>query len=298
MNKIDLLAPAGDMNKFDLLLDSKADSIFIGGKMLNLRAGTVNFSDEEIKEMVIRASEHNKKIYVTINAVPHNEELKGLEEWVKYLESIGVYGVIVSDMGVFQLVKDVSNIRITVQTHSSNTNWRSVKMWQDLGAARVVLDRDLNLQSIAEIRAKVPNIELEVFVHGPFCMAISGRTLISNFVEEKNIDKNPKGESFTIVEETRPGEHMPIYEDVYGTYIYSARDLCTIDMIEEFLSLGIDAIKIDGGMRDEEYLKNVVEVYGEAVELYGRDEFTYKEEWLPKLKKTTKLDFASWFLEI
>ncbi len=295
MRKIKIVAPGGNREKIDIALKQGADIIFVGGRMLNLRAGTQNFSDKELKEIVEFIHKNGKKIQVNLNAVPHNNELDGLVEYCKFLEEIGVDGVIVSDLGVFQCIRENSDLNITVQTHSSNTNWRSIHMWKKLGAKRVVLDRDITLSSIAEIRAKVPEIEIEIFVHGPICMAISGRPLISNYMKAKEIEKNPSLETYSLVEETRPGEYMPIFEDVYGTYIYSAKDLCTLDILEQVLDLGVDAIKIDGGMKDVAYLSTVVGTYNEALNSYLKNEYSFKEEWLEKLKETTKLPFINWF---
>lgn len=296
MKKIELTAPAGNMEKLKVAIESGADTVFLGGRILNLKAGTENFSDMELEKAVEYVHSFNKKVHITLNAVPHNQDLNELPEYIKYLEKIKVDGIILSDMGVFQCVKEFSNIPITVNTHSSNTNWYAVKMWKDLGADRVVLDRDITLAGIAETRAKVPEIKLEVSVHGPINMAISGRPLLSNYIKAKGLDENHKREDITVVEETRPGEIMPIYQDEYGTYIFSARDLCTLELIESILSLGVDSIKIDGGMKSKEYLKTVISVYKEVLENYASGNFSYNEEWMERLKTTTDSPFITWFL--
>ncbi|MGL5123786.1 MAG: peptidase U32 family protein [Fusobacteriaceae bacterium] len=295
MRKIKIVAPGGNKEKIEAALKQGADIIFVGGKMLNLRAGTQNFSDEELKELTKLIHNMGKKIQVNLNAVPFNDELDGLMEYSKFLEEIGIDGVIISDLGVFQCVRENTSLEITIQTHSSNTNWRSIEMWKKLGAKKVVLDRDITLNSILEIRTKVPDIKIEVLVHGPVSMAISRRPLLSNYMREKSIEKNPNLEKYSIVEETRPGEHMPIFEDIYGTYIYSAKDLCTLDILEKILDLGIDSIKIDGGMKDEVYISTVVGIYNEALNSYLKNQYFYKEEWMEKLKETTKLPFMNWF---
>lgn len=296
MKKIELTAPAGNLEKLKVAVESGADTVFLGGRVLNLKAGTENFSDEELKKAVDYVHSMNKKIHVTLNAVPHNQDLVELPEYVKFLETVGVDGVILSDMGVFQCVKEFTNLPITVNTHSSNTNWYAVKMWKDLGADKVVLDRDITLAGIAETRAKVPDIKLEVSVHGPINMAISGRPLLSNYMTAKDLDEDYTREDISVVEETRPGEIMPIYQDIYGTYIFSARDLCTLELIESILSLGIDSIKIDGGMKSKEYLQTVVSVYKEVLENYATGNFVYNEEWMERLKTTTDSPFITWFL--
>ena len=158
MKKAELLAPAGNMEKFKMALHYGADAVFLGGKMFNLRAGSNNFSDEELEEAVIYAHERGKRVYVTLNIIPHNDELETLPEYVKFLEKVGVDGVIVADLGVFQVVKENSNLNISISTQASNTNWRSVKMWKDMGAKRVVLAREISLENIKEIREKVTDI--------------------------------------------------------------------------------------------------------------------------------------------
>ncbi|MGL4687414.1 MAG: peptidase U32 family protein [Fusobacteriaceae bacterium] len=295
MRKIKIVAPGGNREKIEVALKQGAEIIFVGGRMLNLRAGTHNFSDEELKEIVELIHSKGKKIQVNLNAVPFNDELEGLVEYSEFLEEIGVDEVIISDLGVFQCVKENTKLEIAIQTHSSNTNWRSIEMWEKLGAKKVVLDRDITLSSVLEIRTKVPNIKIEVLVHGPISMAISRRPLVSNYMRAKSVEKNPSLEKYSIVEETRPGEHMPIFEDVYGTYIYSAKDLCTIDILEKILELGIDSIKIDGGMKEKNYLSTVVGTYNEALNSYLENQYLFKDEWMEKLKETTKLPFINWF---
>mgnify|MGYP003623613671 FL=1 len=224
MKKAELLAPVGNMEKFKMAIHYGADAVFLGGKMFNLRAGSSNFSDEELEEAVTYAHNLGKKVYVTLNIIPHNDELDLLPDYVKFLEKIGIDGVIVADLGVFQIVKENTDLCISVSTQASNTNWRSVQMWRNLGAKRVVLAREISLDNIAEIRAKVPDIELEVFIHGAMCMSISGRCLLSNYMTGRDANRGDCAQScrwkYSLVEETRPGEYMPLFEDAHGTYLY------------------------------------------------------------------------------
>ncbi len=253
MKRAELLAPAGNMEKLKMAFHYGADAVFLGGKMFNLRAGSHNFTDEELKEAVEYAHSMGKRVYVTLNIIPHNNELELLPDYVKYLEEIKVDGVIVADLGVFQVVRENTDLNISVSTQASNTNWRSVKMWKDLGAKRVVLAREISLDNIAEIRAKVPDIELEVFVHGAMCMSISGRCLLSNYMTGRDANRGDCAQScrwkYNLVEETRPNEYMPVYEDERGTYIFNSKDLCTIDIIDKILDLGVDSLKIEGRMK-------------------------------------------------
>ena len=299
MKKVELLAPAGNMEKFKMALHYGADAVFLGGKMFNLRAGSNNLSDEELEYAVNYAHERGKKVYVTLNVIPHNQELDLLPDYVKFLDRIGVDGVIVADLGVFQVVKENTNLSISVSTQASNTNWRSVKMWKDLGARRVVLAREISLDNIAEIRAKVPDIELEVFVHGAMCMAISGRCLLSNYMTGRDANRGDCAQAcrwkYNLVEETRPGEYMPVYEDEHGTYIFNSRDLCTIEIIDKILDLGVDSLKIEGRMKGIYYVANAVKVYRDAIDSYYSGNYKYNPKWLEELESTSNRSYTKGF---
>jgi len=299
VKKVELLAPVGNMEKFKMALHYGADAVFLGGKMFNLRAGSNNLSDEELEYAVNYAHERGKKVYVTLNVIPHNQELELLPDYVKFLDRIGVDGVIVADLGVFQIVKENSNLSISVSTQASNTNWRSVKMWKDLGARRVVLAREILLDNIAEIRAKVPDIELEVFVHGAMCMAISGRCLLSNYMTGRDANRGDCAQAcrwkYNLVEETRPGEYMPVYEDEHGTYIFNSRDLCTIEIIDKILDLGVDSLKIEGRMKGIYYVANAVKVYRDAIDSYYSGNYQYNPKWLEELESTSNRSYTKGF---
>lgn len=299
MKKVELLAPVGNMEKFKMALHYGADAVFLGGKMFNLRAGSNNLSDEELIYAVDYAHKRGKRVYVTLNVIPHNDELELLPEYVKFLDEIGVDGVIVADLGVFQIVKENSNLKISVSTQASNTNWRSVKMWKDLGASRVVLARELSLEDIAEIRRKVPDIELEVFVHGAMCMSISGRCLLSNYMTGRDANRGDCAQScrwkYNLVEETRPGEYMPVFEDDHGTYIFNSKDLCTIEFIDKLLDLGVDSLKIEGRMKGIYYVANAVKVYRDAIDSYYSGNYKYNPKWMEELESTSHRSYTSGF---
>ncbi|STO31247.1 Uncharacterized protease yhbU precursor [Fusobacterium necrogenes] len=299
MKKVELLAPVGNMEKFKMALHYGADAVFLGGKMFNLRAGSNNLSDEELEYAVNYAHERGKKVYLTLNVIPHNQELDLLPDYIKFLDKIGIDGVIVADLGVFQIIKENSNIPISVSTQASNTNWRSVKMWKDLGAKRVVLAREISLDNIAEIRAKVPDIELEVFVHGAMCMAISGRCLLSNYMTSRDANRGDCSQAcrwkYNLVEETRPGEYMPVYEDEHGTYIFNSKDLCTIEIIDKILDLGVDSLKIEGRMKGIYYVANAVKVYRDAIDSYYSGNYKYNPKWLEELESTSNRGYTKGF---
>lgn len=299
MKKVELLAPAGNMEKFQMALHYGADAVYLGGKMFNLRAGSNNFSDDELIEVVEYAHKLGKKVYVTLNIIPHNNELELLPEYIRFLDKAKIDGVIVADLGVFQLVKENSNIPISVSTQASNTNWRSVKMWKDLGAKRVVLAREISLDNIKEIKEKVPDIELEVFIHGAMCMSISGRCLLSNYFTGRDANRGDCAQScrwkYSVVEETRPGEYIPVYEDDRGTYIFSSKDLCTIEFIEKVLESGVDSLKIEGRMKGIYYVANCVKVYRDAIDSYYSGNFKYNPKWLEELQSVSHRLYTNGF---
>ena len=296
MKRAGLNAPAGDMDKLKLALKTGADSVLLGGEKYNLKTGSHNFSKDELVEAVEYTHSLNKELWVTLDIIPTNLELEGLDEYVKYLESIKVDGVMVSDLGVFQVVKDNTDLKISVSTQSSNTNWRAVKMWYELGARRVVLAREISIDNIAEIRAKVPEIELEVHIHGAMCMSTSGRSLLSNYMATKDITPGDNEFwRFSVEEQTRPGEFMPVYEDEHGTHIFHSRDLCTIEYLDKILDLEVDSLNIEGRMMSREYLETSVRVYRDAMDRYYSGNYNYKEEWLEDLQKVSPRGYTAGF---
>ncbi len=296
MKRAGLNAPAGDMNKLKLSLERGADSVLVGGERYNLKTGSHNFTKDELVEAVKYTHSLKKELWVTLDMIPTNTELEGLDEYVKFLEEIQVDGVIVSDLGVFQVVKENSGLKISVSTQSSNTNWRAVKMWYTLGARRVVLAREISIDNIAEIRAKVPEMELEVHIHGAMCMSTSGRSLLSNYMNTRDIvPGNDEFWRFSVEEQTRPGEYMPVYEDEHGTHIFHSRDLCTIEYLNRILDLEVDSLNIEGRMMEEEYLETSVRVYREALDSYYSGNYEYKEEWLKELQKAAPRKYTAGF---
>ena len=301
MKRAELLAPAGNMEKLKMAFHYGADAVFVGGKMFNLRADSTNFSDEELQEAVDYAHARNKRVYVTLNIIAHNKELEILPEYVKTLEKIGVDAVIVADMGVFQVVKENSNLPISVSTQASNTNWRSVKMWKELGAKRVVMAREVSLEELAEIRIKVPDIEIEAFVHGAMCIAISGRCLLSNYMTGRDANRGDCAQAcrwkYKLVEEKRPEEYFPIYEDEHGTHIFNSKDLCSIEFIDKVLDAGIDSLKIEGRMKGIYYVANAVKTYREALDSYYSGDYKYNHEWLTELQTISHRLYTEGFYE-
>jgi len=278
-----------------------ADAAYIGGKFLNLRAFSKNFDNDELKKAVKLAHKLGKKIFVTLNAIPNNSELELLPDYIQYLESIKVDSIIVSDLGVFNLAKQYSHIPITISTQANNTNWASVKMWKELGAKRVILARELSLKEIYEIRQKVPEIELEVFIHGAMCISISGRCLLSNYLTGRNANRGectqPCRWKYYLMEEKRPGEYFKVFEDERGSYIMNSKDLCTIEFLDKVIETGVDSLKIEGRMKSSYYAGITTKIYREAIDSYfaGTYDKDKIQNWKYELENVSHRPYTSGF---
>ncbi|PWJ95923.1 putative protease [Oceanotoga teriensis] len=299
MKKIELLSPAGNYEKLEMVYNYGADAAYIGGKLFNLRAFADNFNDDELEKAVDLAHKLNKKIYITLNVIPHNEDLKIMPDYIKYLDSLNIDGVIVADMGVFQIVKENSDIPINISTQASNTNWASVKMWKELGAKRVILAREVSIDEIKQIKDKVPDIELEAFVHGAMCMSISGRCLLSNYLTGRDANRGacaqPCRWKYYLMEETRPGEYMPITEDENGTYIMNSKDLCTIEFLDKMIESGLDSLKIEGRMKGIYYAATTTKIYRQAIDKYYSGNWNFEQKWLDDLMTISHRNYTSGF---
>lgn len=303
MNRIELLAPAGTMEKMKMALLYGADAVYLAGKVFGLRAYGGNFTKEEMKEAVAYAHGMGKKVYVTVNIIPRNEDLEGLDEYLKYLEEIQVDAALISDLGVFSLAREVApKLPIHVSTQASSANWRTVKAWKDMGASRVVLAREVSVKEMADIRRKV-DIELEVFGHGAMCISWSGRCLLSNFFTQGKRQSN-RGECiqacrfrYSVMEESRPGQYWPLEEDEHGTYIFNSKDLCMIDHIPELIEGGASSLKIEGRMKSVYYVAAVVAAYRKAIDTYyaERDAYHVRPEWREELEKVSHRPYTTAF---
>jgi len=302
MQKMELLAPAGNMDKMKMALLYGADAVYLGGKAFGLRAYSGNFTDEELREAVSFAHSLKKKVHVTVNIFPHNDDFKGLPEYLEYLDSIGVDAILVADPGVFYLArKIVPRMPVHISTQANTTNWISAKFWQEAGAKRVVMAREVSLADIKVIHEKVP-VELEGFVHGAMCISYSGRCLLSNYFTQ-NRDSN-RGQcvqacrwKYNIVEETRPGQYFPVTEDDRGTYIFNSKDLCLLPYLPALYEAGLCSLKIEGRMKSVHYVATVVKVYREALDAFERDpeHFSVKQEWLDELEKISHRPYTKGF---
>lgn len=301
MKKPELLAPVGNMEKLKMALAYGADAVYFGGKAFGLRAFSGNFSDEQLKEAIQYTHEQGKKAYVTVNAFPHNEDLPSLPDYLKFLRQISADAVIIADLGVYRILRDtVPDLPFHVSTQANSTNWSTVAMWEELGAERVVLAREVSLNDIRLIREKC-SLELEAFVHGAMCISYSGRCLLSNYFTGRDANRGACAQAcrwkYSLVEETRPGEYYPIAEDELGTYIFNSKDLCLLPYMGELMDAGIDSFKVEGRMKSVHYVATVMQVYRQAMDAYLADPkgFSVDPVWLQELQKVSHREYTTGF---
>lgn len=283
--KPELLAPAGNLEKLKVAFQYGADAVYFGGQNFSLRAAAQNFSYDDMREGVKIAHSLGKKLYCTVNVMPRSSEIKDLIEFLKNLDEIGVDAVLVSDLGVLSCVRKYTNLPIHISTQANTVNYEACNLYEELGAERVVLARELSLEEIKEVRENIsPEMELEIFVHGAMCISYSGRCLLSSFMAGRDSNRGACAQScrwnYSLVEEKRPNEYFPIEEDNRGTYILNSKDLCMIEHIPELMEAGVSSLKIEGRNKSEYYVAVVVNAYRQAIDLYWNDPENYK---LPEL---------------
>lgn len=301
INRPELLAPAGNMEKCKMALRYGADAVYLGGKMFGLRAFANNFEIEEIKEACDFAHSLGKKVYVTVNIFAHNSDIEKLPEYLLALEKANVDALLISDLGVWMTARRVvPNLPLHVSTQANTTNWASAQAWQNLGAARVVLARELSLAEIAEIGAKT-NVELEAFVHGAMCISYSGRCLLSSYLTGRDGNRGACAQAcrweYTLHEKNRPGESYDLEEDEHGSYVMNSKDLCLIARIPELVKAGVFSLKIEGRMKSVHYVATVVSVYRKAIDAFMADPDNYKvqPEWIEELNKISHRPYTEGF---
>ncbi len=299
--KPELLAPAGTLEKLKMALAFGADAVYLGGKAYGLRALGGNFTQDELREAVAYAHARAAKVYVTVNIFPHNADLNGLPDYLRFLQEIQVDGLLVADLGVFMMAKEVApQLPLHISTQANNTNWRTVCEWQKLGAQRVVLARELSLQEIREIRQHT-DVELEMFVHGAMCISYSGRCLLSSYFTGRDANRGSCAQccrwKYALVEETRPGQYFPIAEDERGTYIMNSKDLCLLPYLPEVMACGVDSLKIEGRMKSVHYAASVTKAYRAAIDSYVKDpqNFVVRQEWREELAKVSHRPYTTGF---
>ena len=301
MKRIELLSPAGNFEKMQFALEFGADAVYLGGKNFGLRAFSGNFTDEEISRAVEYAHSKSKSVYVTVNIFPHESDLRTLPDFLKHLERSGVDGLLVADLGIFSMAKEiVPNLKLHVSTQANITNSKSARAWQNLGATRLVLARELSLDEIKKIRDAV-DCEIEVFVHGAMCLSYSGRCYLSAYMTNRDANRGsctqPCRWKYSLVEEKRPNEFFPIDEDERGTFILNSKDLCLLPRLKELLDVGIDSLKIEGRMKSVNYVAGVTKIYRQAIDSYISDaqNFSIDPEWIHELGKISHRPYTTGF---
>jgi len=299
---VELLAPGGNLEKLKMAVLYGADAVYIGGDEFGLRAKADNFSKTDMAEGIKFAHERNCKVYVTMNIIPRNNDFDGMEEYIKELDKMGADAVIVSDPGIFSLVKNAApNMQIHISTQANNTNYMSAAFWKEQGASRVVLARELSCREISEIHEKNPELELEAFVHGAMCISYSGRCLLSEYMTGRDANKGDCAQacrwSYHLVEEKRPNEYMPVMENERGTYIFNSKDLCLLEHIPELIEAGITSFKIEGRMKSSFYAASVVRAYRMALTEYYKNpsEWKYDEKWLKEASMASHREYTKAF---
>lgn len=303
MEKIELLAPAGDLEKLKMAITYGADAVYLGGESFGLRRASKNFSIEDIEEGIKYAHERNKKVYITLNIVPHDDDLEGLEDYLIDLEKIGADALIVADPGMFAIVKrTVPNMDIHISTQASVTNYETMMFWYALGVRRIVLARELSFEEIKKITEKLPkDLQIEAFVHGAMCMSYSGRCLISNYMTGRDANRGDCIHAcrfkYNLVEETRPGQYFPVYEDEDGTFIMNSKDLCMIEYIPELVESGIKSFKIEGRVKSSYYVATIIRAYRMAIDEYyeNQDNYVFNEKYKDEIEKTSFRAFTTGF---
>lgn len=285
-DELEVLAPAGDFERFQAALDYGADAIYLGGKTFGMRASPANFDFEQLNEAVKLAHSKNKKVYLTCNTLPRNNEVPQFEEFIKSVAACNIDAVIVADLGLMSLIKKYTpDMEIHMSTQTGIVNYQTANVLYNMGAKRVVLARELSLEEIAEIRAKSPaDMEIEVFVHGAMCVSFSGRCLLSSYLVNRDANHGecaqPCRWGYHLMEEKREGEFYPVFEDEQGTYILNAKDLCMINHIEQLAEAGVTSLKIEGRAKSAYYVSVVTNAYRMAVDWHKSNPGQPLPEWI------------------
>lgn len=304
MKKPELLIPAGSLEVLKTAVTFGADAVYIGGEAFGLRAKAKNFGRDDMLEGIRFAHEHGVKVHVTANILAHNEDLAGAEEYFKELKEMKPDALIIADPGMFMMAREICpEIDIHVSTQANNTNYETYKFWHRQGAKRVVSARELSLTEIREIRKNIPDeLEIESFIHGAMCISYSGRCLLSNYFTGRDANQgactHPCRWKYAVVEEKRPGEYLPVYENERGTYIFNSKDLCMIEHIPEMVEAGIDSFKIEGRMKTALYVATVARTYRKAIDDYFVSEEKYRAnmDWYrAEISKCTYRQFTTGF---
>lgn len=302
--EIELLIPASSLEVLKTAVIYGADAVYIGGEMFGLRAKAKNFSHDDMKEGIAYAHARGVKVFITANISAHNYDIDGVYEYFHELKELQPDAVIVSDAGIFAIAKEIiPEIDIHISTQANSTNYKTYQFWYNLGAKRVVAARELSLEELKEIRANIPeDMEIEAFIHGAMCMSYSGRCLLSNYMTGRDANRgactHPCRWKYALVEENRPGEYMPVYENERGTYIFNSKDLNMIEFVPELVEAGVDSFKIEGRMKTALYVATVARTYRKAIDDYLQSEELYKQNldyYRSEISKCTYRQFTTGF---
>lgn len=303
MQKVELLAPAGNLYKLKIALKYGADAVYIGGECFSLRTAADNFTPEEMKEGMEYAHAMGKKVYITANIIPHNRDLAEMERYFKEIYELGADAVIISDLGAFNICRRVApDLEIHISTQANNTNYATVQSWYEMGAKRVVLAREMTLSEVREIKDNISSdCELEVFMHGAMCVSYSGRCLLSNYMTARDSNygacSHPCRWNYALMEEKRPGEYLPVFENERGTFIMNSKDLCMIEHLPKLIGSGVLSLKIEGRVKSEYYVATVIGAYRKAIDAYYENpqEYKFNPTWLDEVKKVSHRDYYTGF---
>lgn len=303
VKKIELLAPAGDLEKLKIAIDYGADAVYFGGESFSLRAGAGNLTKEEMIEGIKYAHDRGRKCHLTLNIFPHNYDIDDIYAYLEDIKELDIDAFIVSDAGSIMMLKEViPDAEIHLSTQANLTNYKAAEFWAKQGVKRVVMARELSLEEMKNMREKIPEyLDTEAFIQGAMCISYSGRCLLSNFMIDRDANKgecaHPCRWKYKLVEEKREDEEYPIYEDERGTYIMNSKDLSMIEHIPDLFEAGISSAKIEGRMKSAFYVATVVGVYRKAFDEYYKDpqNYRFKVEWLEELKKVSHRDFTTGF---
>ena len=303
MKKPELLAPGGSLEKLKTAIDYGADAVYIGGEAFSLRVAAENFSKEDMREGIKYAHDRGKKVYLTANILPHNDDIEEFEDFVNEIKDYGFDAVLIADLGLFDMMQEFApEIPIHVSTQANNVNYRSAIKWHKMGATRVVLAREMSFKEITEFQQKIPeDLELEAFIHGAMCISYSGRCLLSNYMTGRDSNMgacaHPCRWNYKLVEETRPGEYMDVMENERGTFIFNSKDLCTIRHIPELVQSGIASLKIEGRVKTSYYVATVVGAYRREIDRYFADpeNYVFNEAEYEELCKVSHRPYTTGF---
>lgn len=303
MKKPELLAPGGSLEKLKTAIMYGADAVYIGGEAFSLRVAAENFSAQDMREGIKFAHDRGRKVYLTANILPHNDDIDDFEKFVNEIRSFGFDAVLIADLGLFDMMQELApEIPIHVSTQANNINYRSAIKWHKMGAKRVVLAREMSFREIEQFQQKIPeDLELEAFIHGAMCISYSGRCLLSNYMtgRESNLGAcaHPCRWNYKLVEETRPGEYMDVFENERGTFIFNSKDLCTIRHIPELVRSGITSLKIEGRVKTSYYVATVVGAYRREIDRYFEDpeNYVFNEEEFEELCKVSHRPYTTGF---